>query len=196
MRIRRYAVPVIVSLAAVVLAGGVVAAGFDWSTRSEELPDALREAQPVQVADIPSADGLAARGVFAQLTATGLLCISDAPLDDPQTGGGGCNPADDPLGGEPLSASLSYEGGPAIRTVRDARLIGLASTDVASVRVLMSDGSSRTVKLRRWTDAPRPLQAYGFRLRKSDLKKGIGPVAVIAFGANGTEVGRQTTGIG
>ena len=52
------------------------------------------------------------------------------------------------------------------------------------------------MKLRRWTDGPRPLQAYGFRVRKSDLKKGIGPVAVIAFGANGIEVGRQTTGIG
>ena len=48
---------------------------------------------------------------------------------------------EDPLGGSELSASLAYEGGPAVEDVQDARLIGLASWDVATVQLLMSDGT-------------------------------------------------------
>jgi hypothetical protein len=95
-----------------------------------------------------------------------------------------------------ISSSLAYDGGPAIEAVRDARLIGLAAANVASVRILMSDGSSRAVKLRTSTVADRGLQVFGFRVRKSDLKKGVGPIAVVALDESGSEVARQTTGIG
>jgi hypothetical protein len=186
----------VAALAAAILVGGVVAGSFDWSKSTDDLDAALVDARPTQVADIPAADGLSARGVFAQITSTGHFCLSDAPLDAPLTGGGGCNPADDPLGGGAISASLAYDGGPAIGTVRDARLIGLASTNVASLRVLMSDGSTRSVKLKRAKVGPDEFRAFGYRFRKSDLKKEIGPIAVVAYDGSGVEIGRQTTGIG
>jgi hypothetical protein len=181
---------------AAIVAGGVIAGGFDWSRSAEELDAALVEARPTQVADIPAADGHAARGVFAQVTSTGHFCLSDAPLDSPHMGGGGCNPLGDPLGGSAISASLSYDGGPAIETVRDARLIGLASSAVKNVRVLMSDESSHAVKMRSAKVGSDEYGVFGYRVRRSDLKKGIGPIAVIALDVSGAEIGRQATGIG
>jgi hypothetical protein len=195
MSTRRVVVVAAVGIAAVVLVGGVVAAGFDWSRSAEEMKASLAQTRPTKVADIPAADGIAARGVFAQITSTGLFCLTDAPLDAPLQGGGGCNAAEDPLGGSAVSASLAYDGGPAIETVKDARLIGLAAGEAASVRVLMSDGSTRAVTLKKST-VGRELQVFGFRVRKSDLKKGIGPIAVVALDERGDEIGRQTTGIG
>jgi hypothetical protein len=195
MSTRTLIVLAVTVVASAALVGGVVAGGFDWSGSSDGLEAALAESPPTRIADIPAADGLSARGVFAQITPTGQFCLFDAPLEAPTTGGGGCNPADDALGGEPLRASLAYDGGPAIESVRDARLIGLATGSVASVRIVMSDGSSRGVRLKRST-VGRDLQVFGFRLRKSDLKKGIGPIAVVALDASGNEIGRQTTGIG
>jgi hypothetical protein len=195
MSTRRVVVAAVVMAAAAVLAGGVVASAFDWSESTAELDAALAKTPPTQVADISAADGLAARGVFAQITSTGHFCLFDAPLDAPLAGGGGCNAAEDPLGGSPVSASLAFDGGPAIESVRDARLIGLAAANVTIVRVLMSDGTSRVVKLKRSTVGEH-LQVFGYRVRKSDLKKGIGPVAIVAYDANGAELDRQTTGIG
>ena len=196
MRTSRAVVAVVVAATSGVLVAGVVASGFDWSRSSDELEGALAKSQPTRVSDIPASDGLPARGVFAQITSTGHFCLFDAPLDAPLTGGGGCNPADDPLGGSVISASLAYDGGPAIEAVRDARLIGLAAANVARVRIVMTDASSRDVKLRTSTVGGRGLQVFGFRVRKSDLKKGVGPIAVVALDASGDELGRQTTGIG
>jgi hypothetical protein len=195
MSTRKVVVVAAVAIAAAVLVGGVVAAGFDWSRSAEEMKASLARTQPVKVAEIPAADGIAARGVFAQITSTGLFCLTDAPLDAPLGGGGGCNAADDPLGGSAVSASLAYDGGPAIEAVKDARLIGLAAADVASVRMLMSDGSTRVVKLEKAVVGDH-LQVFGYRVRTSDLRKAIGPVAIVAYDAKGGELGRQTTGIG
>jgi hypothetical protein len=195
MRTRRAVIAALVMAVASVLVGGVIAGGFDWSRSSDELERALSETQPTRVADIPAADGLPARGVFAQITATGHFCLFDAPLQAPSQGGGGCNTADDPLGGNAISASIAYDGGPAIEAVRDARLIGLAAANVASVRVLMSDGSSRVVKLKR-SAVGEDLEVFGYRVRRSELKAGVGPTAVIALDANGVELDRQPTGIG
>jgi hypothetical protein len=195
MRTRRVVIAALVIAAAAVLAGGVVAAGFDWSRSADELEAALARTQPTRVADIPAADGLSARGVFAQITSTGHFCLFDAPIEAPHAGGGGCNPAADPLGGGQVSASLAYDGGPAIGAVRDARLIGLAAAAVATVQVVMSDGSTRSVKLKK-SIVGEDLQVFGYRIRPSDLRKGIGPTAVVALDKNGAELGRQTTGIG
>lgn len=176
--------------------GGVVAGGLDWAGNAERFEDALVAAQPTRVADIAAADGLPARGVYAQVTSTGHFCLSDAPTASPLMGGGGCNAADDPLGGRNLSVSLSYDGGPAVETVSDARLIGLASQLATNVRILMSDGTWRPVRLRQARVASDEFRAFGYRFRRSDLKKGVGPVAIVAFGASGAEIDRQTTGIG
>ena len=193
---RRAAVVGAVLVVAGVVTGAVIASRIEWSDNAAELDAALIEAEPIQLSSIPAADGLPERGVFAQVTSTGHLCLSDAPLRSPRMGGGGCNPADDPLGGGSISASLAYDGGPAIQAVTDARLIGLASGDVATVRVLMSDGTSRAIKLKRARVGSDEYQAFGYRFRKSDLKKGIGPAAVVAFDEDGAEIGRQPTGIG
>jgi hypothetical protein len=179
-----------------VLAGGVIAGRSVWTDEAVRLDAALAEAPATTLVEIPGTDGLPDRGVFAQVTSTGYLCLSDAPLHSPEAGGGGCNPADDPLGGRELSVSLGYDGGPAIQDVTDARLIGLASSGVASLRVLMSDGSQRKVKLRKAKLGSNEFQAFGVRFRKSDLRKGIGPAAVVAFDASGIEIDRQPTGFG
>jgi hypothetical protein len=79
-----------------VLAGGVVAGRSVWSDDAARLDAALAEETPTKLVQIPSSEGLPERGVFVQVTSTGDLCLSDAPLTAPQTGGGGCNPIDDP----------------------------------------------------------------------------------------------------
>jgi hypothetical protein len=191
---------VVVAVAALtvagVLAGSVVAGRLAWLDEGERISAAIATAPTLRVADIAAADGKTARGVFVQTTSTGHVCVSDAPLDAPLMGGGGCNPADDPLGGRELSATLAYDGGPGIDTVKDARVIGLASARTARIKILMSDGSLRVVKLERAKVGADTFQAFGYRFRKRDLGRGIGPTAIVAFDASGTEIDRQTTGIG
>ncbi len=194
MRVLRLIIASVLVLAAAVFAGGVVASQFRGSD-PQALHEALTRGEAVQVADIPAARGLAGRGVFVQETDAGQLCLWDAPSAASLQRGGGCNAIDDPLGGSALSASLAYEGGPGIENVRDARLIGLVAEDVATVAVLMSDGSERSVRLKEARLARGEFQAFGYRLERADLRDGIGPVAVIARDADGIEVSRQPTGI-
>ena len=40
------------------------------------------------------------------------------------------------------------------------------------------------------------LQVFGYRFKKADLKRGLGPTAIVALDADGVEIGRQPTGIG
>ena len=110
--------------------------------------------------------------------------------------GGGCNPAADPLGGRPISSSLAYDGGPAVEGVEDARLIGLALAETSGVHVEMSDGTIRVVQLKKAKVGSDEFQAFGYRFKKVDLEKGIGPTAIVAFDGAGNELGRQATGIG
>ena len=158
--------------------------------------DALATGEVTRIADIAAADGLPGRGAFAQVTDSGQFCLFDAPSATSLQRGGGCNPSDDPLGGSAISASLAYEGGPAIEAVRDARLIGLAAGDVVRISVLMSDGSSREMKLKKAKVGADEFVAFGYRFKKTDLRRGIGPTAIVAFDAGGVELGRQPTGIG
>ena len=67
---------------------------------------------------------------------------------------------------------------------------------VASVAVLMSDGSERAVRLTTTSLDSGDFVAFGYRFKKVDLRNGVGPVAVIARRADGTELARQPTGIG
>jgi hypothetical protein len=196
-RARRWIVAALVGLvAAGALASGVVAGRMLWADDGSRLDSALADAPPAKIADIAGANGLPARGVFAQITSTGHLCLSDAPLGAPRSGGGGCNPADDPLAGREFSASVAYEGGPSIESVKDARLIGLASSAVASLGIRMSDGSTRDVRLKATKLGSSDFQVFAYRFKNSDLKKGIGPTAVFALDGGGAEIDRQATGIG
>lgn len=181
-------------LAASVLAGSVVAAQLSAPPDAEELGAAIEEARMMRVADIPATASARARGVFVQVTSTGHLCLWDAPSATSRERGGGCDPLTDPLGGSEISASLAYEGGPGVEAVRDARLIGLASAEVREVYALMSDGSERHVVLRNVRVAGAEYRAFGYRIKPSDLRKSIGPTAVVAVNDAGEEIGRQATG--
>ena len=185
----------IVVLATAVFASSVVAGQFRSQDPSSFRAD-LATGAVTRVADIPAADGLPGRGVFAQVTAGGQFCLWDAVSAGSSLKQGGCNPVSDPLGGSALSASLAYEGGPDVERVRDARLVGLASPEVARVEVLMSDGTHRAVRSETASVGSRTFLTFGYRIRASDLRSGIGPTAVIAWDTRGVEVARQPTGIG
>jgi hypothetical protein len=179
-----------------ILAGGVIAAQLGPPPEIANLQAAIEEDPLVRVGDIPPGGNARARGVFVQLTSTGHLCLWDAPSATSRERGGGCNAADDPLGGSELSASLGYDGGPAVSDVRDARLIGLASEKVFEVQVLMSDGTRRPVPLRKATIGGVSYRVFGYRITPSDLRRGLGPTAVVAIDGAGAEIARQATGFG
>jgi len=176
-----------------ILAGGVVASRLDDGS---ELIAAIDETPLTRVAEVEASGGAPGRGVFVQLTKTGHLCVWEAPSATSRQRGGGCNSVDDPLNGSALSATLSYDGGPAIADVRSASLFGLAAKDVVRASVLMSDGTLRDIKLKRARAGSDEFQAFGYRFKKGDLRRGIGPTAIVAFDAAGAELGRQPTGIG
>ena len=189
----RFAVLGIGVVLAGVLASVVIASRFD---DGRELVASIDEAALTRVADVEAADGAPGLGVYVQVTTTGHLCVWEAPSATSRERGGGCNTADDPLNGNALSATLSYDGGPAISDVDRASAFGLAAAQVVRIAVLMSDGSTRAIKLRKAKVGSDEFQAFGYRFRKADLKKGIGPTAIVAYDANGVELGRQPTGIG
>jgi hypothetical protein len=190
---RRWIVALVCVVAVGALAGAVVASQFDDGS---ELAAATAKAPLQRVADVPGEEGSPGLGVYVQRTETGHICVWEAPSATSRERGGGCNTADDPLNGQPVSATLSYDGGPETSTVLRASVFGLALSDVASVRVLLSDGTSRTVKLKTAKVGSDEFQAFGYRFKRSDLRKGVGPTAIVAFDADGNEIGRQTTGIG
>lgn len=181
-------------------AGGVLVGAVVAAQGGEPVPQRLEAAianEPLlKVLDLPDASGAPSRSMFVQPTSAGFLCMWDAPNALSRMRQGGCNPSDDPLGGRLLLASLAYDGGPAIEGVDDARLIGLAVAKTARVQVEMSDGTVREVKPKKTRAGSEDFQAFGYRFKKADLKKGIGPVAIVAYDASGAELGRQPTGIG
>jgi len=188
-------------LCTVALALGGIASGLHRAAGTPSAtPDIRGNAGAVQqVAQFAADGGRPVRQVVLQRTPDGYLCVWDSPDGTADHGVGGCNPADDPLAGHKLFVSLAYDGGPAVSTVRDARLSGLAAADVASARVVMSDGSMRPIAL-----SPRSTRAlagqdyrpFAYRVRQADLVHGIGPTAVVALDERGRVIDRQATGIG
>lgn len=181
-------------LTGAILAGGVVAGQFRGPEDPDRLEAALREAPMTRVADIAPANGLSGRGVFVQTTATGLVCLWDMPTATSSGGQGGCNSADDPLGGRKLMISFAYDGGPAVADVRDARLIGLAAVDTAAVHVLMSDGTRRKLALRKTQAGTGAFLAFGHRISRGELRRNVTPTTVVALDEAGQEIDRQATG--
>jgi hypothetical protein len=152
-----------------------------------------------QVAQFAPESGRAARQVVLQRTPDGYLCVWDSPEGTADHGVGGCNPADDPLAGHKVFVSLAYDGGPAIAAVRDARLSGLAAADAASARLVMSDGTTRSILLSPQSThavAGKDYRPFAYRVRRGDLERGVGPVAVLVLDAQGRVIDRHVTGIG
>jgi hypothetical protein len=193
-KVRAAVVASVVVVGALCISAVVAARG--GPTNPEDLEAAIASEPLVKVLDLPSAEGAAARAMFVQSTSAGFVCVWDAPSPTSRLRQGQCTSSDDPLGGRAVSASLAYDGGPAIDGVEDARLIGLASQEAASVNVLMSDGSARALRLRRTKVGSDAFQAFAYRFKKVDLRNGIGPTAIVAYDAGGAEIGRQPTGIG
>ncbi len=196
---RKWIVLVTCVVAGGILASAVVAARFAGLGEQEKLMAASADEPVVRVADIGPAEGLPVRGVFVQSTSTGHLCLWDAPVATPGARQGGCNRSDDPLGGRKMFISLAYEGGPAAGQVSDARLIGLVAREVASVQVLMSTGAIRDIPMKRAlavSSAAGSFRAFGYRFKAADLRRHLGPTAVLALDASGRELERQTTGFG
>ena len=191
--IRRWAAVGLGVVLACALAGVVVASRIDDGS---DLAAAIDQDPLVRVADIPAAEGSTGKGVYVQRTRTGHLCVWEAPSATSRQRGGGCNTADDPLNGRPLSFTLSYDGGPVAADVKSASLFGLVDSDVARASVLMSDGSQREIRIQRAEVPGTEFRAFGFRFKKDDLREGITPIAVVAIDANGAELDRQETGIG
>lgn len=191
----RSAIAVSVALVGALVLGAVVTAK-DVPQAPVDLQEAIASEPLVKILDLPAAEGAGARAMFIQPTSAGYLCVWDAPSATSRVRQGGCNRSDDPLGGRVVSATLAYEGGPAVEGVKDARLVGLVAREAASVRVIMSDGTSQAIKLKKAKVGSDEFQALAYRFKKADLKKGIGPTAIVAFDANGAEIGRQPTGIG
>jgi hypothetical protein len=185
-----------VALVACVALGSSVVAGQFRVEDPSALEADFTTGELTRVGDMSAVDGLPARGVFVQVTRGGKLCLWDAPSADSPERQGGCNPVSDPLGGSAVSASLAYEGGPALRGVKDARLVGLAAREVAAARVEMSDGSSRELRLGKVNLGSLELQSFGYRFKRVDLRNGAGPTAVVVTDAAGKELARQPTGIG
>jgi len=192
-RIRTAGLGVVAAIVAGGLAGAVIAAQRDPQD-PQEFATAIRNTQSVKIADIPSAGALRERGLFVQKTSSGLFCLWDAASASSPDQKGGCNSAENPLGGKPLFVSFSYEGGPAISDVVDARLVGLATADVATVLVLMRNGRRQTMPLRRVPSSVGDFRAFVLRFGPGELRRGMTPTAVVALDASGTELDRQATG--
>jgi hypothetical protein len=151
------------------------------------------------VAAFDKVQGTQDRVVVIERTPDGYLCLWDSPDAAAAQGLGGCNPADDPLGGRKLFASLTYDGGPGVASVHDARISGLAAEDVEQVLVAMNDGSTRRVHLAKPSTravAGADYNSFAYRVHENDLRRGVTPVAVLATDATGVELDRQPTGIG
>jgi hypothetical protein len=191
---RRWFLLVCAAAAAGALVGGVIAAESRDAGIPEDVASSLLRDPLVQVADIPAEGGKPRRGVFLQVTSAGYTCVWEAPTATSQARRGGCSPSEDPFGGKTLTVNFTYDGGPAPASVSDARLFGLAARDVARVRVVMSDGTSRDVRLSNASGAGKGIHAFGYRVKPVDLRRSVTPIAVVALDAGGTEIDRQATG--
>ena len=195
---------VIIVAGAVTIAGlalGGIASGLHRAAGTPSAAPDIRERPGTveQVAQFTSENGRPGRQVVLQRTDDGYVCLWDTPDGTAEHGLGGCNPVTDPLGGGKLLVSLAYDGGPALSTVHDARLSGLAAPDVTAARVVMTDGTTRSIALSRGSTralAGKDYRAFAYRVRQSDLGKGIAPVSVLVLDAGGRVVDRQVTGIG
>ena len=192
-----------VLLGLVTLSGIAAALGYAMSERSLEALERPREARD----SLPENAGLldhvapgSARRVKSFRLASGRqhavflartkdgkqVCLLDTELATGQQRGG-CNDATSVFAGRKIQISVGFEGGPSQATIRDVRIVGMATADVSSVRVELSDGTAREVEL----TADR---AFAWAMPQSDVDRGLEPRAVVAVGRSGKTIDRAETG--
>ena len=186
----------IAALVALMITGGGLAAAA--SLLADDPASHVRELDVRQlgekVAAFPPEAGRPDSGVYVARLGNGSICVNAATATR-KSWSGGCNPASAPLGGKPFIVLFTYDGGPAVETVKDARLFGLADRSVKQLRVEMSDHSSRELRLSPNAVASTPYRVFAHRVSRDDLAAGIAPVAVTAFDAAGSALARQPTGL-
>jgi hypothetical protein len=191
----------VLALAAAATAGAIAIA----ATRSEQPtavspPGSAADPRPIKaarfvepgqsrrIATFASASG-APRAVFLNRSKDDTqICVWDT---DTESGAqsGGCNPSANFFAGHAFTSSLGYDGGPAIATVRDARIVGVVADGVATLEVVYSDGTAKQVAIT-------PDRGFAHTVPNGLLRKGVGPVALIARNARGPVLDRQVPGIG
>ena len=200
------------------LAGGLAATRSYGTSASTPDPAALRAA----IASTPAvtvatfASGAAKAGVGSPVAATanrstpavhvlliqrltklGMVCVWDATRDGSERGGG-CNSADDPLGGKQISVNTTSSTGSNGVGYSTIRVSGLAAPTVATLNVQMSDGTTRPLTLQ--SDVPTsvsggPSGAFAYNESSVDLAAGVVPIAVVAFDQTGKEVATAAVGL-
>jgi hypothetical protein len=124
-------------------------------------------------------------GLYVWRTADGRLTCLTTAKNRTGLGGGGCNPANDFFAGKPFVVSLGFEGGPEPASMTEAVLTGLVTGRVARIEVVTSAGSREEVELT-------PDGAFVWKAPHADLVAGIAPAAVVAYGADGSELGSES----
>lgn len=184
MRRNRFmATAVLLTALAGVLAGtatGVMKTGIIAFSRAPDSSDSLpllsvlRTGESRRIADFADGDVSDARAVFVSRATEGgeeMVCLWDTNLLNGHQGGG-CNYAYDPFGGRRMMVSLAFDGGPALETITEARIIGLVDPAVVSVGILQANGKTTDVRLS-------PDRAFAVAYTQSDILHGRAPVAVI-----------------
>ncbi len=194
-RLRVIVIGIVVVVAAILGATIALGQSAPFSFGSEDRLREMSSTLGTEVASFPAQSGTPDRSVFVAKLSDGSLCVRNASADK-ATWGGGCNPAESPLGGKPFMAMFSFVGGPEIKTVIEARLYGLVDSEVYALKAEMSDGSTRTLGLSAQTVAATPYRVFAERVARADLHNGISPIAIVAYNVSGTEIARQPTGIG
>lgn len=197
---RRILLPLAAALGAAIAGAIAIAATRHEEPRAFSRAATIRDVLPSRavgflhpgdsrrVATFASAEGNA-RGVFVNRSQDGSqICMWDTDLASGAQGGG-CNPADDFFAGHAFTMSLGYDGGPTLATVRDARIVGVVTDGVGTLEVIYADGTARRVAI----TADR---GFAYTIPAGLLRRGIGPVAVIARTSAGAVIDRQVTGIG
>lgn len=164
------------------------------SDPSSQVRELERANLGVEVAQFPPQSGRPDASVYVALLADGSVCVN-AAISDKTSWSGGCNPASAPLGDKPFMALFTYDGGPTVATVKEARLHGLVDHSVKNLRAEMSDSSTRQLSLSAHPVVGTPYRVFAHRVSPADLNTGITPVAVVAYDASGGEISRQPTGL-
>jgi hypothetical protein len=144
----------------------------------------------VQIARFP---GVSKVGVFLARDSGGNVCLLTSPIGDPDPAhaSGGCNPATSPLGGKAMLSEYGFDGGPAVRTVKNAQVAGVVTGQVAKVALVMSDGIEHAATLLA-TPTASTLGAghsvFAYALNDGEYQAGVSLSSVVAYDAAGRVV--------
>ena len=197
----RRLVLIVLAIAAATTAGAIaIAATRGEQPRAFGRPASAGDALPISAARFLKPGASRRIATFSSANDTPHSVFMTRSKDDTQicvwdtdvTSGaqsGGCNPTANFFAGHAFTLSLAYDGGPAITTVRDARIVGVVTDAVATLEVVYADGTEKQIGLTRD-------RGFAYTVPNGLLHRGVGPVALVARSASGAVLDKQVTGIG